>query len=90
MDVDEELLELRRDDNAYYDSVTPELAGVEFCKLLTTMKRSSQRMTAGFACELAFWAAKGGIQGPARDLALKPGRQSGKYSSKFVGDKDVN
>ena len=38
MDVDEELLELRRDDNAYYDSVTPELAGVEFCKLLTTMK----------------------------------------------------
>ena len=81
--IDEEIKEFMRHDEAYYDTVEPETAGAEFCALLVDMKRSSQRMTAGYACQLAFWAARAGIAGPARKLARKPGRQSGKYSETF-------
>ena len=87
-DVDEELEELRRADEMFYNECTAEEAGAEFCNLLVEMKRSSQKMTAQAACQLAFWATRGGIQGPAHLLAMKPQRQSGKYAPKF--DRFVN
>ena len=83
VDFPDDLREQRRQDNEYYNTVGPEKAGAEFCDLLVEMKRSSQRMTAQHACMLAFWAARANISGPASKLALKPQRQSGKYSVKF-------
>ncbi|MDA8583575.1 hypothetical protein N9L68_05060 [bacterium] len=82
-DLDEYIQDLREADGKFYEECTPEEASAEFCNLLVELKRSSETMTAKAACQLACWAARGGIHGPAHALGMQPDRQTGKCSIKF-------
>ena len=41
------------------------------------------RLSAANLCILAHWASLAGVRGPAADVALKPGLQTGAYQRKF-------
>jgi hypothetical protein len=60
------------------------------CPLLHADSRfhNAGQLAAKHACIIAYWAHRAGASGPIKDLARKPGLQSGKYSQHF--DKVLN
>ena len=65
-----------------YESVSPEEASDCLVELITSMKYKGARMTANYACILAFWASKAGAVGHTlKKLGHHPGTHN--YSRHF-------
>ena len=64
------------------EQMSPEECGRVLRNYLCELKDSATIMRANHACLIAYWAMKAGALGVS-DLALGPGKQSGKYSQRF-------
>ena len=64
------------------DSLDTAAAAAELYESIVDLKLSG-KVSATAACIIAYWAGRAGAAGPVKELGLKPGLQSGKYSLHF-------
>ena len=74
-DIDSDASSAGDDDDSWLHS-SGEAAGKLFYDLIVQMTVAGEPMSAKSACILCHWACRGGLEGPAKKIAMRPDKKS--------------